>query len=163
MHDVGALQRLLDEAVVVVLVAGARPRGTPHRDDLADEEPEGQAPLLRQHGAAPGEVERAHRADLPLTEPDGAGVEVEVAGQGGEQRGLAGAVGADERDQLSPADVEVDVVEDGAAAEADGHALGAEPGGAHAQAPEVRRARRISQKKNGPPTRLVSMPIGRSA
>ena len=51
VHDVRALQRLVDETLVVVLVAGARPRGTPHRDDLADEEPEGQPPLLREHGA----------------------------------------------------------------------------------------------------------------
>src|SRR5690625_1245016 len=36
-------------------------------------------------------------------------------------------------------------------------------GNGHAQPPALRRLRRMSQKKNGPPTREVSIPIGRSA
>ncbi|MDT4882853.1 hypothetical protein FQZ97_1188420 [compost metagenome] len=121
--------------------------------------------LLGEHGAG-----ARHVAQLPLrqrlpVEPDLARVGGQVAGQHREQRGLAGAVGADQGEHLAAAHAEVDGLEDRSAAVAQRDPVGGQDGGvgaAHAQPPEVRRVRRRSQKKNGPPTSEVSMPSGRS-
>jgi hypothetical protein len=137
------------------------PRRAAHPDHLGDAEPEGQALLLQLDGAVPGQLAGGVRTEVAVLERDPAGGRVDVAGEHAEQRGLAGAVGPDQRDQLAGADVEVDVDEDRVAVDGDGDALGVESD--HAQPPAVRRARRISQKKNGPPISAVSMPMGRSA
>ena len=89
-----------------------------HPDHLGDAEAERQALLLQLHRAVPGELARGVGAEVAVLERDPAGGRVDVAGEHGEQRGLAGAVGPDQRDQLAGADVEVDVDEDRVAVDA---------------------------------------------
>ncbi len=129
-------------------------------------EPEGQALLLQQHRPAAGQRTRAVRAQRLAVDLDDAVRGLHVARERRQQGGLAGPVGTDQRDHLAAPHRQVDAVEDAGAAEGDpdaGGPQGRRGRGAHAQPPALRRARRSSQKKNGPPTNEVSIPMGRSA
>src|SRR5690606_26703453 len=111
----------------------------------------------------PGEGHTAGRGDVTAEHP--------------EEGGLAGPVGPDEGDDLAGPHGEVDAVEDRRPTEDDvgpGDGQGGGAGGERlgqtgaaeepqAQPPWVRRSRRMSQRKNGPPTSEVSIPSGRSA
>ncbi len=190
VQDVGGEERTGDDRVVVLGLlragdAGAGPGRATHPDDVDHTEREAQGLLLQEHGAASGELgdregrerlgsqelltQRVHVSGVP-----GDGRERghprerarggrDVAGEHPEQRGLAGAVRPDEREDLPGAHLEVDPVEDGVPVDRVPDAAREQDGGAHAHPPAVRRVRRSSQKKNGPPTSAVSIPIGRSA
>ena len=162
MADVGDLHRPRHAGVVLVLPLGTPPDRAPHLDDLPDPEAEGQGVALQEHGATSGQLRRRLAVHGLAVEQHVAGGRHPVAGQHREQRRLSGAVGSHQGDQLAVSHVEVDVGEDGGALDPHADPAGRERR-AHAQPPAVRRARRSSQKKMGPPTRDVSMPMGRSA
>ncbi len=67
--------------------------------------------------AQPGDLRREHAGDLATLEADGARRGPVDAGDGVEQRGLAGPVGADQPDDLVLVGVEVDLVDGDEAAE----------------------------------------------
>ena len=77
--------------------------------------------LLQQHSAPAGEVVEAHGAHVGTVELDGAVLGHDVARQDAQQRGLAGAVGPQQREQLARLDVEVDAVHDRPVAVAHAH------------------------------------------
>src|SRR5690606_27877265 len=128
-------------------------------------EPEGQVVTLQQHGALARHRGGVELGECDAVELDLTDVGLQVAGEDGEQCRLARAVGADERDDLSVAHVEVDVVKDLGRADRQADSTGLQCGARAHQAhpPAVRRARRSNQKKTGPPTSAVTIPIGRSA
>ena len=134
-------------------------RGTAQADELAHRHPLGDHGTLRHERHHPG-----HGASLPLLRVDPGHVHRaarrDQAGQGVEERGLAGAVGADERDPLAGRHREVDPVQDrdpvaGHAEVAAGHG----GGGGHRCPLLLLRTRR----KNGAPIAAVTTPIGSSA
>jgi hypothetical protein len=96
---------------------------------------------------------------------------LDIAGDDAQQRRLARPVGTHEGHQLPGLHGETDVLEDRRPAEGDAHPRDRERVpccwprrlAVHDQPPAVRRVRRSSQKKNGPPTSAVSIPNGRSA
>ena len=71
--------------------------------------------------------------DVPLADPDLAGLDLEQAGDGVEQRGLAAAGGAQQDQELAPLDLERQAVEDAHGLE--GHRDVADGDGAHGGQP----------------------------
>ena len=90
---------------------------------------------------------------------DRAGQGAQQAEQGLEQRGLAGAVGAEQTDHLSGADIDADVASDGPAGIPDGETAGLDEG-CNARHDQPSRPRASSQRKNGAPSSAVRMPSG---
>ncbi len=162
VRDVGVGHGPRDDGVVLGRAGRAAPRVATHGHDVERTERERHARLLQHDRASPREVDERLPPQVDAVEQHASRVGPGVARQHREQGRLARAVGPDERDELAAAHVQVDVVEDDGRAVRDAHAARREPR-AHAQPPAARRVRRMSQKKNGPPTSAVSMPIGRSA
>ena len=98
-----------------------------------------------------GDAVGAQAGDVVAVEEDAAGVERLEAGDQVEQRGLAGAVRADDAEDLALVHVEGDVGVGGKAAVALGHALDVEQQ-AHAVPPPRRRMRSSNR---------LRMPLGR--
>ncbi len=155
-----AAHRVGDDPVVVLLGVGPLPRRPAHPDDVDDPEAEGERLLLEEYGAVPGQPSYRPLRQRLAVQGDRAAVGPGVAGEHREQRRLARAVGPDEYRQLARCETKGDLAQDRRAAEGEADVVGDEH---HAHPPAVRRVRRSSQKKTGPPTSAVSMPIGRSA
>ena len=159
---IGDRHRLLDPRCVLVLAVAPTPNRATHLDHLTHSEPERERvplqqdrPLTRQLGCRL--TTHRHAADL-----DAASGWPDIAGEDPQQTGLAGAIGPDQGQHLTTADLKVDIAEDLGVAVREAHRRGLHCR-THAQPPAVRRARRSNQKKTGPPTSEVSMPIGKSA
>ncbi|CAI7652318.1 unnamed protein product, partial [Penicillium discolor] len=162
-RDLGRRHRCRHGAVVLLGGRAPPPRRASHPHDLLDREGEGDGVLLQQHGALPGEVAGTDTRDRTAVEEDGAGHRSDVPREHAEQGGLARAVRPDEGVHLAGVDGDGRVVEDGASVP-DAHREPLAPQArAHAHPPDRRRVRTRSQRKNGPPTRDVIMPMGRSA
>jgi hypothetical protein len=114
-----------DRPALVVVDVGLECRG----DRAARIEPRGELGLLREVGDPGG-----------ARAPDLAGVEGDLAGDYLEQRGLAGAVAADQADALAGFDGEVDPVEQRMVAEREFGRLD----GQQAQAPALRARARVA-------------------
>ena len=97
---------------------------------------------------------RGSLLERPAVDPHLAALGREQAEQGLEQRGLAGAVGAEQADHLAAADREVDVAADRLAGIAEAERPRLQP---HAQPV---RPRASSHRNTGAPTNAVRMPIG---
>src|SRR5262245_11259841 len=87
--------------------------------------------LQRAFDAEPADLVRLEPGDLATVEEDPAGVGREQAGYQVEERGLAGAVRADDRVQPPAGEAEAQVVDRGQSAEALGQSLGAQDRLAH--------------------------------
>ena len=109
---------------------------------------------LRHVGDAARDLGARHAGERPAIDPHRAALRRQQAEQGLEQRGLAGAVGAEQADDLAAADREVDVAADRLARVAEAESLCLEP---HAQ---PWRPRASSHRNAGAPTNAVRMPIG---
>ena len=109
---------------------------------------------LRHVGDPAGDLGARQRCERPAVEQHRAALGRQQAEQRLEQRGLAGAVGPEQADDLAGADGEVDVAADRLARVAEAEAPRLEP---HAQ---PCRPRASSQRKNGAPTNAVRMPSG---
>src|SRR5262249_10901636 len=103
------LEDALDHLVAPLLIpipVGAEPKV------LADAEPAEQPPTLgHERDAERDAIRRLHVVDAPAVEPDLTTERREQSGDGLEERGLAGAVRADERHRLTRAHVERDTVQ----------------------------------------------------
>ena len=126
-----------------------------HRQHVAHREIEGQPGRRAEHRAQAGQIVQGVLGQGPLVEADGAGAGPLIAGQGGQQRALAGPVGADQHGQFAGREGQRGVAQDRPRAALNGDLLGAQ---AHRW-----RERRMSQRKNGAPRALVSSPTGISA
>ena len=117
----------------MVRVVGARPRqgeaaagnaAAGEKDAIADAEPaEELRYLIGPAQAAPDPLMHRQRGDVLAEEADAAGRRQEIAGDGVEQRGLARAVGADDRAPLAGCDPHVDAGEGHQGAEVPRHAV----------------------------------------
>ena len=99
------------------------------RDHLLNGRGERQRRQLRHDGKASRDAETIENRERGAGDLDGSGGRLHEAGDGAEERGLAGAVRPDERDPLARGDVQVGVDQGGPAAIGDGQALGANGGG----------------------------------
>ena len=113
---------------------------------------EGLELLEGARDAAAGDAVGPQAGDLAAVEEDAAGVGRLEAGDQVEQRRLAGAVGADDAEDLALVDIEGDVGVGGEAAEALGHAFDVEQQ-AHVRLPPRRRMRSSNRLRmpRGPP------------
>ena len=117
VRDIRRTQRLQDDLRIARAAAGMGQ--TAHSDDFLDAKGEIQARALRQHRQAPGALRPRPVAErTPIqAHPPGAGRQ--LAGQGGEQGALAGAVGPEHAEHLARLQLQVDAAEHGALAAAD--------------------------------------------
>src|SRR5688500_7893340 len=103
--------------------AGAR-RDQRHHDVRDDRQvPEGPRVLEGTGDAALNDVPGTKAADVLVIENDATGVRPKNVGDESKQRGLAGAVGADQADDLVAPERKAHVVDGGEPAEALGEAL----------------------------------------
>ena len=93
------------------LRAGAAGIARAHMNDLLDRERESDADMLRQHRAVVSEVAWRIGMDLALLQFDPALCRAKVAGQHAQERRLAGAVGADDRDHFAGRNAQVDGID----------------------------------------------------
>src|SRR5437867_1179842 len=105
----GALARRLEERVPEL---GAHAAVLPQADVVERRHVLEEADVLeRPRDSERGHLVRARAGDLPILEEDSAAGRREDAGDAVEERGLAGAVGADEREDLAALHVEGHVVD----------------------------------------------------
>ncbi len=107
----------------------------------------------------PRALERRELARVGARDRERAAEQLGVTGDRAQQRRLAGAVGADQPDDLAGAQLERRVRDDRRAGVADGRGVVGEQ---HGVARRAHRAlpRTSSQMKNGPPSTAVTMPTG---
>jgi hypothetical protein len=97
MCEANLVQRGVDERHGIAQAAVARA----HQHDLLDREGEGDVDVLGQHRAARGKLARRITAYVALLQVHLALARAEIAGEQPQQRRLAGAVRADDRDHLA--------------------------------------------------------------
>ena len=124
------VERAVDDVAVGLTGLGepAEVRRAAERDDLADRERGRQVGRLPHERQALPTLARRPVAD-GAPEQSGFAVGWQQAGEGAQQRRLAGAVGADERDDLARPDPEVHRVQDPGAAQRHAQTVRAEGGG----------------------------------
>lgn len=127
---VGRSECRIDEVVVSVFSRCARPRSAPHPHYLFDGEGEGDVVLLQENRPLSCQILGGNRADGSSVELDRSGCGNDVPRKHSEQCRLAGAIGSDERVDLSRAQFEAGVLQDrrDAAGQTQGGASVAEPG-----------------------------------
>jgi hypothetical protein len=154
--DPGPGHRLGDDRLVV-----PRPLAEPRLvrvpaagDQVGHGQPLGGGRRLRQHAQRPGDVTGGQLADAPSVEQHLAAPRPEQPAQRAQQRGLAAAVRPYDRRDAAVEHVEVEVLDDGPLAVAEGEVAGDQPpgaggvegrGGGHASSLRVRRASRASR------------------
>ena len=129
------------------------------RGDLPAGEVEGDCGILWQHGTAMREIGLRPVCEWPAGEQDLACRERAVAGQGSQERALAGAIGTYDGEEFTGSYVERDIADENLVARTDLDSDGLQ------RTHGIPRAARptSSQRKNGPPTSAVRIPIGNSA
>ena len=137
----------------------AQVRRAPHQGDVERGEALRQPGALRDDGDAPRHRRGADAAHVDAVDRDLATLERKHAAQDAQQRRLAAAVRADDREQFAALRIQID-----AAQHRPSVVTGLEVAyGQHQSRPRaVRPCRRSSNRKNGAPTSAVITPIGTS-
>ena len=119
--EVAGGQRPLHRAQVVAAGDGQQPlvRRPAHHDRLAHREGPVEPRLLGDEGADPGHLAARRGGRVEAAQPDRAGLRREQPGHQADERRLAGAVGAEQADELALAGREGDAVHRGARAVAE--------------------------------------------
>ena len=90
----------------------AEVRKAAHQDDVEDGEVEGRVGFLRHDGDSPRDVAARPLGHRPAVERHRAGLRTQRAAEDLQQRGLAGAVGAENADQIAAVDGERHAIQD---------------------------------------------------
>jgi hypothetical protein len=129
-------------------------REAPPADDVVDQHSFGQRSVGLDERDGPAALPGAQRSDGLAVDPDRARIERPSAGDGPQQRRFSGAVGTDERDELSVGDGQRNVFEYAASA------VGQRDAGDFDHAARRRKARK---RKIGTPNIESRTPTGRSS